>query len=422
MLTASSEEILRGLPQMIEELIERQRRLDGEAETPDATIDRRSLRKLTDFSASEQRELEAAIRRLGREMHGAPARRLRPARSGRISVAHTLRQNLRYEGIPFRPVLRRRREDRPRLVVLCDVSLSTRMLARFWLHMIREVQGLFSKVRTFVFVDDVAEVTQLLEESTFEEAVRGIFGGGLIDADVNSDFGRALEEFRLAHLDAVNRRTTVVILGDGRNNGRPPGDAALEDIARRARRVVWMTPEPKWSWALGGCDMRRYQPLCDRVEVVRNVDDLGGVVDHFHDLIRREHRPRGVLANGLGARGLVDADRADAAPQRCSASLSTSRLARSEAFSISVSAFSFTSRLARRSSRSISAFARFATSRRPRRSASAAAFLPLSLASCWTFSPVLPPQAEIMSPPVTRTEPSTARVRFTVMWVLRQSG
>jgi uncharacterized protein len=153
------------------------------------------LLKLSDFSPAEQREMEGAIRRLARQIHGAKTRRLKRDRTGRISVAYTLRNNVRYEGIPFDSVLRRHREQKPRVMLLCDISLSTRNLARFWLHLVYQMQNLFSKVRTFVFVAEMAEVTQIFEEHTMSEVVETIFGGGIIDADINSDFGLAAERF-----------------------------------------------------------------------------------------------------------------------------------------------------------------------------------------------------------------------------------
>ena len=280
-VTARAEDILALLPEIVEALLERQRRIE-QARAHDGAEDRvtsRSLRRLLDFPPAEQRELEGAIRRLGSQLHGARTRRLKRDRTGRISVAHTLRRNMAYEGIPFEPVLRRRREQRPRLVVLCDVSLSTRNLARFWLQLVYQLQGLFSKVRTFVFVADLAEVTGLFEERTLAQAVEAIFEGRLIDVDENSDFGQAIEQFRGVHLGAVNRKTTVVVLGDGRNNGRAPNERALEEVARHARRVIWITPEPRFGWALGGCDMPRYEPSCDRIEVVRTVEELGRVAE-----------------------------------------------------------------------------------------------------------------------------------------------
>jgi uncharacterized protein with von Willebrand factor type A (vWA) domain len=278
-VTAQADDILRAMPELLEALLERQRRLHENAADRDDAASRRSLRTLLDLPAAEQRELEAAIRRLGRQIHGARGRRLKRDRIGRISLPHTLRRNLGYDGVPFEPVLRRRRETRPRLVVLCDVSLSTRNIARFWLHLIYQLQDLFSKVRTFIFVADLVEVTQLFEEQRLGGAVDRIFSGDLIDADENSDFGRAAGQFNAAFGGAVNNRTTVVILGDGRNNGRRPGEDALDEIARHARQLVWITPEPRWSWTLGGCDLPRYARICDRVVVVRNVAELGVVAE-----------------------------------------------------------------------------------------------------------------------------------------------
>ncbi|MEA2269134.1 MAG: uncharacterized protein QOC64_1744 [Solirubrobacteraceae bacterium] len=277
-VTAQADDILRALPELLEALLERRRTLAADPAATDAAT-RRSLRTLLDLPAAEQRELEAAIRRLGRQIHGARGRRMKRDRIGRISLPHTLRRNLAYEGVPFEPVLRRRRESKPRLVVLCDVSLSTRNIARFWLHLVYQLQDLFSKVRTFVFVADLVEVTQLFEEQPLGGAVDRIFSGALIDVDENSDFGRAAGQFMAGHGGAVNNRTTVVILGDGRNNGRPPNERALEEIAGHARQVVWITPEPRWGWTLGGCDMPRYARVCDRVEVVRNVAELGAVAE-----------------------------------------------------------------------------------------------------------------------------------------------
>ncbi len=279
-LEAQSENILRGLPDLIKQMQEREKLLEKDAKD-DAAFRRRALRKMLRFSAAEQREMEASIRRIARNIQGAKTRRLKRDRIGRISVPHTLRQNVRYDGVPFEPVLRRRRENKPRVTLLCDVSLSTRNLARFWLHLVYQMQSLFSKVRTFVFVADVAEVTQVFEEHDMNRAVEEIFSGRILDADVNSDFGKAAERFKNEHLPTINHRTTIVILGDGRNNGKPPNVEALEEITRHARRTVWITPEPRWGWSLGSCDMPLYKPLCDRVEVVRDVDGLAHVAEEL---------------------------------------------------------------------------------------------------------------------------------------------
>ncbi len=277
-LEVQSENIIKGLPDLIKQMQEREKLLKKDAKD-DTEFRRRALRKMLTFSAGEQREMEAAVRRIACNIQGAKTRRLKQDRTGGISVPHTLRQNVRYDGVPFDPVLRRRREGKPRVTLLCDVSMSTRNLSRFWLHMIYQMQSLFSKVRTFVFVAEMAEVTQVFEEHGMNRAVEEVFSGRIIDADVNSDFGKAAEQFKNEHLPTINHRTTVVILGDGRNNGKPPNVEALEEITQHARQVVWITPEPRWGWSLGSCDMPLYEQVCNRVEVVRDVDGLANVAE-----------------------------------------------------------------------------------------------------------------------------------------------
>ncbi|PND54397.1 VWA domain-containing protein [Mycobacterium sp. ENV421] len=222
----------------------------------------------------ERAELEASLRRLARSLRGALTHRSRLATGGRIDSGRTMRRNLRHDGIPFNPVTLRRMEDKPRLLVLADVSLSVRSTARFTLHLVHGLQDLFAQVRSFVFVAEVAEITELFAEHPTEHALGLIFGGDVLDVDANSDYGAAFAAFLSDHTSAVTRRTTVLILGDGRGNGNDPNVAAFEDIARRAREVIWLTPEPRYSWPLGRCDLPLYAPLCDRVEVVRNLSGL----------------------------------------------------------------------------------------------------------------------------------------------------
>ncbi len=279
-IEARSENVLRGLPELIKQMQEREKKLKKSAKD-DSEIRRRSLTKMLDFSAIEQREMETAIRRVARRIYGAKTRRLRQDRIGRISVPHILRHNICYYGIPFDPVLRKRREGRPRVALLGHVSLSTRNLARFWLRLIYQMQSLFSKVRAFVYVAEMAEVTQLFEEQPMRRAVDEIFSGRVLDADVNSDFGKAAEQFRNEHLSTINYRTTVIVLGNGRNNGKNPNPQALAEIAQHAKQTIWITPEPRWGWRLGSCDMPLYEQIFDRVEVVRTVEQLASVAENL---------------------------------------------------------------------------------------------------------------------------------------------
>ncbi|MFO1146166.1 MAG: VWA domain-containing protein, partial [Rhodospirillales bacterium] len=113
--------------------------------------------------------------------------------------------------------------------------------------------------------------------------IAAVLDGKLVDCDANSNYGRALGIFCQRHLSVVTRETTVIVLGDGRGNRNPPNVAALEEIRRRCRQLVWLSPEPRGSWDLGSSDMPLYVPVCHRSEVVRNLSQLGQVAD---DLIR----------------------------------------------------------------------------------------------------------------------------------------
>lgn len=236
------------------------------------------------FSEAERREMEDIVRRLGRRMRGARSYRRAVSHRGRIHVARTLRRSMIYDGIPFKPVVTCHSNEKPRLVVICDISLSVRSTARFTLHLVYSVQELFDQVRSFVFVSDLADASQYFEQLSIDEAIAAVIGNELIDCDANSNYGRALEIFCRCHLTTVNNQTTVIILGDGRGNRNPPNVAALEEIRRRAKQLIWLSPEPCGSWGVGSSDMLLYEAVCHRAEVVRNLTQLGEVADA---LIRR---------------------------------------------------------------------------------------------------------------------------------------
>lgn len=257
------------LKQHLEQLMESEHELEQrEVEAAQAeTIDER-----------ERAELEEALRRLLRSLRGAPRPRRKASARGTVDGARTLRANMKYDGVPFRPVTVSKVEDRPRLLVLCDVSLSVRSAARFTLHLVHSLQSVAASVRTFAFVGDVVEITDLFAEHRTEEALSlvlsGLPAGGVLDVDADSDYGGTFRGFLEQFGSAVTRRTTLVVLGDARGNGKDPGLDAFGELARRARETVWLTPEPRYSWGLGSCDLPLYAEHCDRVQVVRNLAGL----------------------------------------------------------------------------------------------------------------------------------------------------
>ncbi len=229
----------------------------------------------------ERLQLEDSLRRLAKTLRGALTHRRRVSPRGRIDGGRTMRSNMRFDGVPFSPVTVARTEDKPRLVILADVSLSVRATARFTLHLVHGLQDMFGQVRSFAFVADLVEVTDLFADHPVEKALGMIFGGDTLDVDANSDYGTSFGTFLDDHGSAVNRRSTVIVLGDGRGNGNDANMEAFAEISRRARETIWLTPEPRYSWGLGACDLPRYAEHCDRIRVVR---DLTGLSEVSHDM------------------------------------------------------------------------------------------------------------------------------------------
>ncbi len=229
----------------------------------------------------ERAELEEAVHRLLRSLHGAPRPRRKIAARGDVDGARTMRHNMRFDGVPFAPVTVAKVADRPRLLLLADVSLSVRTAARFTLQLVHGLQSMASKVRSFAFVSDLVEITDLFDEHPLEDALgivmAGLPAGGVLDVDADSDYGNALGTFLEDHGGAITRRTTVIVMGDGRGNGKDPNFGAISEISRRARELVWLTPEPRYSWRLGSCDLPGYAGYCDRVHVVRDLAGLDRV-------------------------------------------------------------------------------------------------------------------------------------------------
>jgi len=272
-LRAALSGLLEGLPEALRDHLEKLLSIDASVESgavraggPDH------------IDEVERSSLEDSLRRLIRGLNGAPRSRRKAAARGSVDGSRTMRANLRFDGVPFRPVTVARVADRPRLLVLADVSLSVRSAARFTLQLVHGLQSMVAHVRTFAFVSDLVEITELFEEHPLEQAltlaVAGLPAGGVLDVDADSDYGNAFEKFLEEYGGGINRRTTVLLLGDGRGNGHDPKLATFQEITRRARETVWITPEPRYSWPLGSCDLPAYATYCDRVHVVR---DLAGL-------------------------------------------------------------------------------------------------------------------------------------------------
>jgi uncharacterized protein with von Willebrand factor type A (vWA) domain len=233
------------------------------------------------LSDEELEKMKEAVTRLAQRLKNVLAVRRKRAKKGRFDIKRTLRSNLRYGGVPFKLRFERRKREKPQVVILCDVSDSVRNASRFMLQFVYSLQDLYSRVRSFVFVSDVGEVTEHFRTNDIKEALDTALKGDIINVYAHSDFGRAFRLFVGDHIAAINKRTTVIVLGDARNNYNLPHDWCLREIRQRARRVIWLNPESRNTWGFGDSEMERYAVHCDLVEECRNLNQLYRVVDHL---------------------------------------------------------------------------------------------------------------------------------------------
>ena len=244
----------------------------------EGTLSQRSLVSLTPAEIDRMRDL---VRRLAERLKARLSRRRRTRRRGQLSVRRTLRKNLRHGGDPAHLVFRSKRPERPEIVVLCDVSDSVRNVSRLMLQFVYTLQELYARVRSFVFVSDIGEVTHLFKKTDISAAVDLATAGKVINLSANSNYGHALKLFHSTYLGSITRRTTVLVIGDGRTNYNPPNAWVLGEIRRKCKRLLWLCPEEKHSWGFGDSEMPLYARHCHKVESVRSLDDLARVVSEL---------------------------------------------------------------------------------------------------------------------------------------------
>jgi len=224
-------------------------------------------------------QLRRRLATQGRENRGR-------SRSSAIDVRRTMRASLQTGGVPLDLKYRPKRPRRPELLVLCDVSTSVTSASVFFLSVLHTLHDSFRKLRSFVFVERISEVTEVFErERSFEAVSRAIAGdAGVADISGYTDYGRVWLEFLDKVVDDLDPRSTVIVLGDARTNGREPHAAAFGLISERAGRTFWMNPEPKLYWNYGDSVMQVYEPYCTGVFECWTTKQLEGFVNAIADL------------------------------------------------------------------------------------------------------------------------------------------
>jgi uncharacterized protein len=234
-------------------------------------------------NASQLRELRSAVAPLARKLASRAARKRRRRRHGRLDVRRTMRRSLSYGGVPVDPAFRAVHASKPDLYVLADVSGSVVEFAQFTLSLLQAMNEEFAKMRSFAFVDGVDEVTGLLSDGGGDFMdLRGAFARArVVWADGHSDHGNVFSRFAELYGGDLDARSTLIIMGDARNNYREPGLTILRELHSRVRKLYWLNPEPRREWDTTDSLIGLYATCCDQVFEVRNLRQLSACIDEI---------------------------------------------------------------------------------------------------------------------------------------------
>ncbi|MFT5445552.1 MAG: hypothetical protein ACI9DC_000713 [Gammaproteobacteria bacterium] len=239
---------------------------------------------LRNIERRDREHMKRLIRRLAKQLVSLYSRPRKRAQRGLLDIRRTLRRNHSNDDVMMELHWKRKRIDRPRLMVICDVSGSVAVYSQFALLFIYSLAEVVRDIRSFVLCSNLGECTQYFQQHEFDEAIEKSLSCVQLGA---TDYGRAFEDFDEMAMASVDRRTTVLIIGDARSNGAAPRADLLAKIHDRARCVMWLNPEPENFWGLGDSDMQRYR---SSVDIVRKVSSLRELERAISALLMRGSR------------------------------------------------------------------------------------------------------------------------------------
>jgi uncharacterized protein len=242
---------------------------------------REDLLRTVRLSALDQRHhrlVQDIVRRMARRLVASYSQRRKTFKRGQLHVPRTLRRNMKYDDAIFDLHWKSSKVDRPKVFAICDVSGSVAQHASFMLTFLYSLREVLPKVRSFAFSSELGEVSTLFDAQSLEAAIAFTlkqFGGGA------TDYGQAFADFKARCLSDVDRRTTIIVLGDGRNNGGDSRLDVLKEIRDRCGRLIWLNPEPRSMWNTGDSDMRYIGAYCHQVDECSTLAHLQRFIAHL---------------------------------------------------------------------------------------------------------------------------------------------
>ncbi len=230
------------------------------------------------LSDADKKVLQREVKRLAAALRTRIALRQKRMKTGQMDPKATIRANLKYHGVPME-IKHRDKIRKPKIVVICDISTSMRFCSELMLSFLFALQGQVRKTHAFAFIDHLESISEDFTGTNADEAIQSVLWR-MPSGHYNTDLGWSLNDFNKEYMDTLNSGTTLLIVGDGRNNYNDPRTDIFSTMARRATRTIWLNPEPDYMWN-GDSDMKRYAPLCNNVLKVSNLRELANAVDEL---------------------------------------------------------------------------------------------------------------------------------------------
>jgi len=261
-------------------LVERRLSLYGAETTRDLRESRLRRSRLGNLDRRDQEEMRRLVTRIAKRLAALHSRKPKRRNRGMLDLRRTMRRNYANDGIMFDLEWKRKKISKPKVMAICDVSGSVATVARFLLQFLYALHDILNDVRSFAFSGKLIETSEFFERHDVEKAVELVMNAV---GYMPTDYGKSFEDFREGWLEDVDKRTTIVILGDGRSNNTEPRSDILKELSERSKRVLWFNPEPPPLWGTGDSEIYRYRPYCNLMREVNTLDHLERVVN---DLVR----------------------------------------------------------------------------------------------------------------------------------------
>lgn len=269
-------DVRRTLTMAARERAERAFDIFGAAETERFRDEYAATKRLSAIEASDMARMKQLVAKVAKKLAVKHSRRRKRTQRGILDVRRTMRANAGVDGIPFNVIWRQKKKDRPKILVLCDVSGSVALYVRFLLLLLFSMKEAIPDLHAFAFSYRLKCVDDILESHEFDAAIKKI----LREVGLGStSYGQAFSDFKMDHESRIDRRTTIIILGDGRSNYGDPRLDLFRDFAGRAKRIIWLNPEGRPLWGTGDSVIPRYEPFCAQMSHVATLKDLERAID-----------------------------------------------------------------------------------------------------------------------------------------------